>query len=129
MKACKHCGREKTRYKDEFICTPCRLAYKKEWYQRNKEEVLRKQKAYYHANPDAQKERNKAYAITRANYKKEWYQKNKHRVVARIRNLSDSYVLKRLTSGTSLTTSDIPHELIEVKRLHLQLLRLLKEVS
>lgn len=45
------------------------------------------------------------------------------------KNMADSYIRKLLKAGTSLKSKDIPQELIEAKRAHLQLTRALKEMK
>jgi hypothetical protein len=42
-------------------------------------------------------------------------------------NLTDGYVAGLLARGTSMSASDIPKPLIDVKRAHLQLARLISE--
>jgi len=43
------------------------------------------------------------------------------------KDLTDSYIRKLLKAGTTLKGCDIPQELIELKRDHLKVKRLLKE--
>ena len=56
-------------------------AYKKAWYEANKERIKEKAKAYYKANPEKKSAQNKAYneknKEKRKAYNKAWYKKNK----------------------------------------------------
>ena len=56
-------------------------AYKKAWYEANKERIKEKAKAYYKANPEKKSAQNKAYneknKEKRKEYNKAWYKKNK----------------------------------------------------
>ena len=68
------------------------------YYAENIERISMKNLEYRKENKDSIRKKDKAYR-----------KKN-------IGELTDSYVLSTLTRGRDLTRSDIPHELIEVKR-------------
>lgn len=82
FKKCKRCGKwlvastfnfhkkKSGKYGIMAECKECRSAYKKKWYEENKEEILEKQKKY---NEEHKEEASK--------HKKKWYEKNKEKIL------------------------------------------------
>jgi len=113
--------------------------YRREYYLKNKAREAAKQKEYYKENK---------VAITA--YKKKWGQDNKgsrlksaakwkkenrgdYLASTKFRNdkgraeLSDGYIKQVITGKSNLKYKDVPQSLIEAKRAHLQMKRLIKE--
>ncbi len=74
-------------------------------YAKNKDKHLARNKAWLKANPEKAKEKNRIAAL-------------KH-----IRRLPDGYILNRITRGTTINKSDIPEEIIQLKRKQIMLKR------
>ncbi len=87
----------------------------------NREKVTARRAKHYEENRLAQIARTKA-----------WQAANKERLTQRRRSesekLTDSYIRHVLSSRTSLSNSDIPSELIPLKRLQLLITRAAKEM-
>ncbi len=137
MKVCTKCKEEKEshdfytskRGKDGLNswCKKCfnvwHKAYAKKYYQKNKRKICLQQIVWRSAN----KKKILGYA-------KKYRDANRENCIElsklcnkkKIDQLDRSYIIQLIKCGTKLETSDIPQELIEVKRVHLQLIRTLK---
>jgi len=75
-------------------------------------------------NPEKEKERNKKrnLNLNRKDFTKEWWKIQRH-------NLGDSYIKLAICQNTSLKFSEIPQELIECKRIQLQIQRHIKGLT
>ena len=112
-KVCTKCGEEKTldcffkqktgKYGVRTTCKKCDNAYR----EANKDKIKAFREAYYKSNKDKLNAWQKAYSKDC------------------ITNLTDSYI----SGCIGLTLSECPKELIEVKRLQLQIHRKLKEAK
>jgi len=144
-RVCKKCGEEKlleefTKYKlckygRGYTCKVCDNArsckhnlkyknYQKEYYLNNKENIEKQQREYRINNKEYIKKHSIEYRINN----KEYIKKQRRECVKR---LSDSYCSAQLMQrikgiGCKLTSKDIPQELIELKRVQLQIHRLTK---
>ncbi len=89
---------------------------------KNHEKVLEGWRRFYASNPEKMCARGRNY-----------YSANHDKIRLRHRdqrlNLSNIYVRDCIVKGTSLSASDIPDELIELKRAHLQLGREIKNLK
>ena len=94
-------------------CRDCKNKYQREYNKRDyvkiKRNVFRKKNDIKYKTSPKGKNTNKQYEQQSRN------------------NLHDRYVKSVLTKQSSLTHADIPQELIEIKRLQLQLIRELKK--
>ena len=89
------------------------------YYENNKEKINAKCKIYYENNKEKMTSKCKIY---RENNKEKI---NAIHKISR-ENLSDSYVKELLTVKSGLSCKDIPHELIEIKRVQLLIERHIK---
>jgi hypothetical protein len=110
--------------------------YRQGYYERNKKSILKQQKEYRDKPLVKQRIRKylKKYWISHRNDPKRrklnsQYQKKRNRIA--IHDLTDSYIKNILyhQSGGILMGKDVPDEIVNAKRLHLQLKRLLKNIS
>jgi hypothetical protein len=139
-------------------CVPCNKERKKTYSQKpesraraakysaeHKEQKSAYMKAY--RQQPVNKERSKTYRSkcmqkddVRANIfeaTKRWKKEHKNRVAElnrqstkrQIDKLTDSYVKGRLARGTQLSRSDVPAELVEIKRIQLEIQRKIKEMK
>ena len=146
MKTCSKCKAEKPLtefHKDKsercgfkYMCKVCTISRSADYYKKNCVKVKGKTRAFWAANRSIAlargRESKKARAIVLAS--------NPLLVEAeRIRereafkrdceSLSDGYIKTAIRQNTGIPTSSITKELIEVKRLHLQIIRKLKELK
>lgn len=91
-------------------------------YRANNRETIRAKKAIYQ---EENREKINLYRRQHRALNKESYRTKE---AYRSLTLSDSYIKRRLTQYSILTAKEIPYELVELKRLHLIAIRLLKEV-
>lgn len=142
------------KYKKDYRIKNCEKnsAYARDYYRQNREKVLAGDKKYRENNPEKLAARKKRYreknrealvASSRKYYLENKKRLNEHRAKwAKTRRespggskyneillLSDNYILGLLTNNSILSGSDIPVELIVLKRAQLQLTRELKEAS
>jgi hypothetical protein len=96
------------------------MEYQRKWRQKNPDKVRQQSKRRYEKNPDKAREKSKKY---REKNLEKCIEKNK-----RYRDeLADLYVICQIKQGSGLTASEIPQELIELKRVQLQITRELRE--
>lgn len=125
--------------KQRYRCGLCAKERLKKFYKNNTEKVLKIRKEWRENNPEKVKiskrlslikNREKQRLIRREAQRryhakhpetKRLYNKNK------ISNLYDSYIIDMLCSKSNLISKDIPHALIELKRSHVLLKRMIKE--
>ncbi len=100
------------------------LAYNKAYRKANPEKILAYSKAYYKVNKEKLNDYSKEWAVNNPEKRKVSVNKN---ALKNKKELSDNYVKRLFIQRTSLTASDIPPELIEIKRQQLILKRLLKQ--
>ena len=108
----------------------------KKYYENNSEKLKESSKKYYENNSEKLKESSKKYRENNPEKVKEKAKKwkeNNHEKVKKYTNkisneMGDSYIKNKLCTITknSLHVGDLPNELIEVKRLQIQLFRLIK---
>lgn len=128
-------------------------AKKKKYWEANREKLCLHKRRYWHLNRDVINAKNRErhrlnpekYRAQVSQWQKEnrewcnsygkkWRKENHDKVIAnsrkqeklRSKELRNSYVRKLLRLNTNLVPSDIPQELIEFKRAHIKLGRLLK---
>lgn len=122
------------------------LERSKKYRHAHKAAIAEQQRSYREANKDRLKEKKKLYVA--ANYadvkarRDAWREKNKTHIAARLaakhqqrkpkiraerQSLGDKYIKKLLSLSSGIPERAIPHELVEVKRTHLKVKRLLKE--
>ena len=80
----------------------------------NRPAVNARMRDWYARNPSAVERKNRASTVAGKSARRE---------------LRDTYLRKILSQGTAMTFSDVPDSLIEAKRVHLQIKRLLKEIK
>ena len=107
-------------------CKKCHNVYSKKHRIDNPEKYKQWHKNWENNNKEKRLEMNRNFRKTdkfkvwkKAYMKIQW--KNA------IDNLSDYYIKYLLSSRTSLQTIDIPHEMIEAKREHIKLIRILRD--
>lgn len=135
IKKCSKCGDWKElgeffkgndKYNLCYICKLCAGIYS----EANKD----KRKAYLKANKDKIKANQKAYYESHKDKRKAYHKSHKDEIKAKNRiyhqmiciKLGDVYIKRILTVNCSLCHNDIPPELIELKRKHIELKRLKK---
>jgi hypothetical protein len=107
----------------------------KRYRESNKDKTKAYSAARYKANPQMYKERHDAWNKKNPTFKHDHYIANKEKYNASccerqkkaVRELSDSYVTKRLIRGNTLQRKHITPELIEAKRAELKVRRFIKE--
>lgn len=85
-----------------------------------------KQKAYYQANREVRNAYGKAYY---ANNKQKGKDHAKRSLKRAVEALDDTYIKQLLVKYTSLKRSNIPQELVDLKRLEMSIKRKVKELS
>ena len=109
--------------------------YARKWSANHREEKRRTARVWRANHKDAFKEYYKKYYMknrtTKRAKEREWREKHRHEISASYKKgqeaLSDPYMKQILAARTALKTKDIPQSLIDAKRSHLKLLRLIKE--
>lgn len=142
---CTKCKKEKGNnfYKRRKKCKDCVIEYQKIYTQKHKKEIEIAKKLYRQNNKEKINLKNKKY-------QKEYYKKNKERRILQIRKwqrnnkekrnlsireyarmgaytLSNNYIKKLIKDKSTLSSKDIPAELISVYRLNLTLKRLTRK--
>ena len=136
-KKCCRCGEVKPlaefNLKPQAACKACINVYQAVYREQNKKRLAERELQRYHSDV----ERYRALALEwrkknrdKTNAKQRLYAKREDRLAAdrllRLKysnELTDGYVRRALVKGSGLLNVTIPHELIEVKRLQLQILR------
>jgi hypothetical protein len=95
----------------QYNCKLCDFFKKKQWEKDNKEKKAIQDQKYRLKHPEKSQE--------------SWKKKQKKA----IENLEDSYIKKKLTERNNLKASDIPQEMLDLKRIQLQIHRHLKEMQ
>lgn len=103
-----------------YKCKECHRIISYKWAKLNKDKILKSIKDFKKNNNEKYKKSYMKYNRKNA-HRRKFYEKEK------VKNLTDRYVISKLTKGSSLKKSDIPKELIEIKRQLLLLKRLKKE--
>lgn len=109
------------------------IAYKRERYQKKKEELNTKCREYYQQHKEEIQKRGKRYLadsevqkrIREHRKKTRGYEREKMR--KKIKNLDDYYVKQVLVQGTGLKPSQLPLALVEAKKLQLKIRRMIHE--
>ena len=146
MKTCSRCKTGKpvvefTKYNKSidgfsYECRSCKKERAAKWYLDNRERSAKNRKARYEKNKEIENSRSKRWAeknIISIRVRHKLYRKN-HKEQFRIyearhvKELSDKYVKQRITRATGLPVNEISSKLVEAKRLHLQIIRKLKEL-
>jgi hypothetical protein len=116
---CKECMNSYGREFRKKNPDKCREYYRKN-REKNREKIRVTSKKYYEKNKDKINE-----------YGKERREKNPEKIreirKVYIENLPEKYVIKQITQGTGLSASSIPQELIELKRVQIQITRELRK--
>ena len=145
MKTCPQCRQSldellfsKNSHKPDGLqswCKACKSSHHKKTYNPCKEheawlkkrtKTLQRMAEQYALNPTAGREKAKAWR--NENQEKDFATKRRYRV-SQCKNMTDEYVKKLLTQGTTLTAAEIPNELINVKREQLRILRELRKAD
>ena len=124
-KTCSKCGDVKAVEMFRKRRTKCRLceAYEQRVYAKNNpEKVKALRKKYIQKNTAKEKARQKKYHEENPERSKEQHKKAKD-------ELRDSYIKVLLTLQLRCKASELPSELIEVKRKHFQVLQKIKEMT
>lgn len=127
-------------------CTECRLSYQRKWKKRNLEQAIEATKRWRRNNPGYSTRYNreyrkkygarvkalsKIYARTcRVNHPEVFKEREKKAFAKKSSNLTDGYirsVLVRCDSGKNELRKQLPQELIEVKRLQIQIQRFIRK--
>jgi hypothetical protein len=131
---CKSCCRAECKKWDDAHPEK-RREYSLSYHHQNPEKCKKKMRDRYWQDPQKARERVKEWAIqnpeivraARAKYNAENGEKISERRKKAVAELSDAYVKHVLTLRSDLTPSDIPQDLVELKRIHLKLKRTLKD--
>lgn len=111
------------------------------WMKKNKQKYIEWQKGHYQQNKCSMNARNKKWVENNREkmnkIRKRSYTKNKDSILEKgwIRNkemssdLTDFYIKSQLTKRCNLERADIPLLLVQAKRWHLKIYRLIKERS
>lgn len=126
----------------QYKCHECHKVMRKNNWLKNRETILAKHRAYRLENPEARRQTiRKHYANHREEinaYERQlrakWKAENRTAFIDRgskykrkaCEELKDYWVKKTLTRNCNLTAKDIPQELVEIKRILMQLNRTLK---
>ena len=97
------------------------IDYQEKYYQENKEKMIQNTKKWVKNNPEKKKEACKKY-----NCKPEIKLKNSLKAKKASKNLEDDYVKDVIVKRSFLNRSDISNEMVKLKRIDLQLKRILK---
>lgn len=144
VKTCSKCGLEKPVshfYKDGLRqradCKPCIKIYKSNYRATNLEKLRAACRKWAKSNPDKIKAGKEKWR--KANPKKllsanqRWRKANPDTVMAygkkNVLSMSTYYIKSLLSQDQSFGSKDIPQELIELKRVQLQITRTLKELN
>lgn len=100
--------------------------YKKEQRSKNIQKSRIYQKKFYEVWKKRNPDRYKKLALDYYYRNRNEYSKKSH---LNVLNLTDSYIRQRMIKGTILNASNIPKELLKVKREHIKLGRLLKGIK
>jgi hypothetical protein len=127
-RVCKKCGEEKPlntkmfevhRHIIGYTCRVCGNAKRREYYKANKERIYKHTRKWIVKNKERVRELNRR-----------WYLQHKEHVdskrTAIYHEYPDHIIKAILASHSSLSLADIPQELVDVKRLQLQILRACK---
>ena len=155
MKTCTKCKiqkeKEKFRIKKESKdglrpwCRECESQYRKdnrekenkryaEWAKKNHEQVITKSKEYRENNKDKINELHKKWSKENKDrvyeYRKKWRDNNieKQKAIDKkaCETMSDFYISNMIVKYTNLNRTDIPKEIIELKRIQLKITRELR---
>jgi hypothetical protein len=120
-------SKRRQREKDPKGFRSKKRAANQRWYRKHRETIIKKNEecARERRETDPKSFRRSAAART-SRYRKKHRQKLLSRAREDVRNLSDHYVITALR--TSLRKSDIPQELVELKRAQIKLHRELKQL-
>jgi len=117
---CKDCLNEyQKKYREANRVKRCEA--QKKVYRKDRERILEYQRAYREAHREEKNQYQREYnkkPEAKAMHKK-WKEQYKN-------NLSDAYIRNELAHHTTLTSKDIPQSLVEVKRLQLQIKRMVE---
>jgi len=134
--SCKECKKQYYKANNEKI-----LGQKKQHYKANKKKIKKYNKQYQQANKEKIKEHRKQYYQANKEqikeYNKQYYQANNEQIIEQkkqydqdnINKLGDTYIkdiIRKQTNGM-LKASDMPEELIELKRNNIILKRKIKD--
>ena len=113
--------------------------YMRKWRAANQEKINEYARKYYAANGEKINERNRnqraANGEKEREYGRNWYAANREKIIKNKRNwyianrekLSNYYIKHLFTDCSVLSAQDVPPEIIEIKRLHLTLKRLIEK--
>ena len=97
----------------------------------NKDKIAARMRAYNAANKDKKRAYDAANKDRIAACKRAYKAANKDRITAkrheRVASLSDGYVRELLAGRSNLKSADVPPELVELKRQHLKIHRMVME--
>lgn len=145
LKTCSKCKQElpvtafhKNRSRPDGLrtyCKFCHCATNRKWSNENPEKVRATRKICVNNNPEkyriTKESWKKANLEKVTNYKRKWEKNNPEKTrlnqSKKAKELRDGYIVYILNKTYGLTRELIPQELIEAKRAHLQLVRILKE--
>ena len=132
---CRVCGMNCERWSRNqgLICKPCHLAKRRGYYRAvRRDNELEYQRRYYARNKQAIREHQAAHQASperRAAYSKKWREKNiRERLIAEravVEELRPAYIAQRL----GVPVAAIDPVLLEAKRLHIMIMRKLKEAE
>lgn len=136
-KPCSKCGEVKSLkefYKNGAMtkdgltstCKTCQSKQKKKYYQENRDHIKGEVERRIKGSPEARKAKMKYLRRYHREHKEEVNKKSREKYAKDREELADKYVLSLLRQGTNLKRDDIPEELVEAKRLQIQIERTLK---
>lgn len=120
---CKNCGGRVA--SGEYRCKQCASEIQRRYAQKNPDKVKESQREYWRKNKDKKKAKDARHR--RKNPVPPEKVKAKE---ARLKeNLANCYIRRLLVKKTDLKHSDIPQELVELKRKHMEIHRKLKTIE
>ena len=147
MKTCSHCKAEKPLtefYKNktrkdglQCACKVCNRRALKAYRETNREHVNQYQKEQRAKNQDYHRDLEKRYRVKhkelRAERYRHWASTHQQNIAMygqrEVRLLKDNYIKNLLRETKGITTDCITQDLIVAKRLHIQIIRKLKELK
>jgi hypothetical protein len=144
-KTCSKCGELKLlaffnkqkqgKYGVNSICKKCQAAWASAYRKENPEKFRENEKRYRKENKEKIRSYKKIYHKENSekcrDLYKRWRDKNPDKSAAKSKmcrdKLHDFYVIDKIKRGTGLTASEIPQELIELKRIQLKITRELRK--
>lgn len=116
-----------------YECKICTNLRNKKYRLNNKEKINEIRKKYRERCPEIEKKYREKYREKIKVLAKKYRSKNTEKLklirIQQVKNLDDHYIKGLYASNSKIKYKNVPEELIEVKRIHLKLVRKLKELK